>query len=62
MLRTEGWDEATLWAHFEASLGAEILAPRRELLAAQLDALRQGFDFADQIELIEREFEPSHVL
>ncbi|MEA4945290.1 MAG: hypothetical protein VB080_12740 [Propionicimonas sp.] len=62
VLRTEGWGEPQLWSHLEVSLADGVLEPRRQLLASQIDALKRGFDYNAQITLIEKAYEPSHIV
>ena len=60
--RAEAWDDRRLWEHLAASLGNDVLDPRRDLLSAQVAGLGSGFDFAGQIALIEQTYEPPHVV
>lgn len=61
--RTEGWDATRLWRHLAANLADGVLDDsRRELIEAQVAALALGFDFAEQIDLIERAGQTQPVL
>jgi mannitol-1-phosphate 5-dehydrogenase len=62
LLQEPGWDEDRLWAHLTGGLPPAVLAPRRELWAAQLAELQRGFDFDGQIELIAATYRPPHVI
>jgi mannitol-1-phosphate 5-dehydrogenase len=62
LLQEPGWDEPRLWAHLEDALTPGVLAPRRDLLEAQIAALRKGFDFTAHIALIAATYRPPHVI
>ncbi|MDR0283923.1 MAG: hypothetical protein LBI33_03410 [Propionibacteriaceae bacterium] len=52
-LRRLGWDETAVWECLGAA-GADVIAPRRDLVAAQMSGLTSGFDLDGQLDLIER--------
>jgi mannitol-1-phosphate 5-dehydrogenase len=62
VLAATDWDDSGLSVHLDTNLGDQLEAGQRELLDAQISALKGGFDFATQMDLIEQTFEPSRVI